>query len=296
MPFFELLMRITIPLWQAILLILLLGVVLISLILGLFWYFNNISESKSKEFAFLNRKNIELENELSRSNDTIRGFVNNLSHEISSQLLSINTNLDDMASNNPDETGRWKQLYNTIKEQIKRLNITLRNLRSLSLLETPNAQINFGTINIRLVIEEIIMAQAEFAAIKNVHLSYNCSEQPARILGNRDLIFQMLVNLVDNGIKYSKDEGGNVIIDVNDEYKDLWVRVIDDGIGMDEEDLSHIFETTYRAPSTSLKSGSGLGLALAKLIVEKHGGEIRVNSQKGEGTTFSFKIPLYKPT
>ncbi len=252
-------------------------------------------ESNGRNLRPLNEKIVELENELSRKNDADRAFVDNLSHEISNPLQSIKTNLDIMSKCKPDETGRWKQLYVTIKGQIKRLNNTLNNLRSLSLLETPDASINFETINIKLVIEEVILALVEYAETKNVQLSYECPEQPARILGNRDLLMQMMVNLVDNGIKYSKEDGGGVIISVNDENEDLWIRVIDNGIGIDEEDLPYIFETAYRAP-TFRRSGSGLGLALVKMIVEKHGGEISVNSQKGEGTTFSFNIPLFTPS
>ena len=298
MPFFDLLMRITIPYWQAILLTLLIGAVLFILILGLFRYVNKIKmsrESNGRSLGPLNERIVELENELSRKNDADRAFVYNLSHEISNPLQSIKTNLDIMSKCKPDETGRWKQLYVTIKGQIKRLSNTLNNLRSLSLLETPDAPINLETINIKLVIEEVILALVEFAETKNVQLSYKGPEQPARILGDRDLLMQMMVNLVDNGIKYSKEDGGGVIIGVNDEDEDLWVRVIDNGIGIDEEDLPYIFETAYRAP-TFRSSGSGLGLALVKMIVEKHGGEIRVKSQKGEGTTFSFDIPLFTPS
>jgi signal transduction histidine kinase len=98
---------------------------------------------------------------------------------------------------------------------------------------------------------------------------------------------------VDNGIKYSRSEGGEVIISLQEEQDGLWVRVSDEGVGIAEEDLSHIFDTAYRAPDARSfrRKGSGLGLAIVKQIVEQHGGEIRVQSQLGEGTTFSFDLP-----
>jgi two-component system sensor histidine kinase ArlS len=103
---------------------------------------------------------------------------------------------------------------------------------------------------------------------------------------------------VDNSIKYSRDGGGEVIIAVKDEQDKLSVRVIDNGIGIPEEDLPYIFDTAYRATDTlSIKrAGTGLGLAIAKRIVEQHGGEIQVRSQVGGGTTVSFDLPLYIPS
>ena len=126
-------------------------------------------------------------------------------------------------------------------------------------------------------------------------MRYVGPERPARVLGDRDCLRQVLMNLVDNGIKYSKPEGGEVIINLQEEQDRLRVRVSDEGIGISEEDLPHIFETAYRAPDARSfrRKGTGLGLAIAQRIAEHHGGAIRVRSQPGEGTTFSFDLPLY---
>ena len=103
------------------------------------------------------------------------------------------------------------------------------------------------------------------------------------------------IQAADNGIKYSKPEGGEVIINLQEEQDRLRVRVSDEGIGISDEDLPHIFETAYRAPDARSfrRKGTGLGLAIAQRIAERHGGAIRVRSQPGEGTTFSFDLPLY---
>jgi signal transduction histidine kinase len=129
-------------------------------------------------------------------------------------------------------------------------------------------------------------------------LRYVGLERPARVLGDRDRLRQVLMNLVGNGIKYSQPEGGEVIVSVQEERDRLYVRVSDEGVGIAEEDLPHIFDTAYRAPDArSFRcKGSGLGLAIVKRIVEQHGGEIRVQSRPGEGTTFSFDLPLYAPS
>jgi len=100
---------------------------------------------------------------------------------------------------------------------------------------------------------------------------------------------------VDNSIKYAQEGGGQITISVQDNGDRLHVRVIDNGIGISEEDLPYIFDTAYRAPQTKnfRRAGTGLGLAIVKRIIEQHGGQIQVQSQLGEGTTISFDLPLY---
>jgi len=108
----------------------------------------------------------------------------------------------------------------------------------------------------------------------------------------------VLLNLVDNGIKYGRPGGGEVIINVQEEGQRLLVRVIDDGIGISPDDLPYVFDTAYQAPHTGSlrRAGSGLGLAIVKRIVEQHGGQIRIHSQPGQGTTVAFDLPLYVPS
>jgi two-component system sensor histidine kinase VicK len=117
------------------------------------------------------------------------------------------------------------------------------------------------------------------------------------VLGDRDRLRQALQNLADNGIKYSKPEGGEVIFSVQEEGGRLCVRVSDEGVGISTEDLPHIFEVAYRAPDprSFRRQGSGLGLAIVKRIVEQHGGTVRVQSRVGEGTTVMVELPVYTP-
>jgi signal transduction histidine kinase len=146
------------------------------------------------------------------------------------------------------------------------------------------------------VVEEVIMSLHDAAQAQGVRLRYVGPERPSRVLGDRDRLVQVFRNLVDNGIKYSRGEGGTVIVAVQEEGSSLRVSVSDEGVGIAAEDLPHIFELAYRAPDARSfrRKGSGLGLAIVKRIVEQHGGEIRVQSQVGEGTTFSFGLPAYR--
>jgi signal transduction histidine kinase len=195
------------------------------------------------------------------------------------------------------QAGRWRQYHAIIATEVQRLTRLTENLRLLSHLETKDAPLVREPVNLKGVIEDVIMAQYETAEARRVRLRYVGPERPARVLGDRDRLRQVLLNLVDNGIKYSKPDGGEVIISIQEEHNRLCVRVSDAGIGIAEEDLPHIFGTAYRAPDarTLRRAGSGLGLAIVKRIVEQHGGALRVQSRLDEGTTMSFDLPMYVP-
>lgn len=227
-----------------------------------------------------------------------RHFSYNVSHDISNPLQSVLTNLDNMANLTPREAGLWKQYHSIIAAEIRRLIKLTESLRQLSRLETGMEHINREPVNIKAVVEDVVMARAEEADARDVRLIYDGPERPARIMGDREQLQQVLTNLVDNGIKYSKDQGGEVIINIVEEAENLCIRVIDNGIGIPEEDLPYIFETAYRSPETRKfkRQGSGYGLAIVKRVVEQHGGKIQVHSRLDEGTTFFFDIPLYNPS
>jgi two-component system phosphate regulon sensor histidine kinase PhoR len=225
-------------------------------------------------------------------------FIYNISHEISNPLQSIQTNLDNMAHCSPQDAARWGQYHDIITAEIRRLSELTENLRLLSRLETPNSAIRREPVNIKGVIEGVMMAQVEVADEKGIRLVYSGPERPARVLGDRDHLRQVLLNLVDNSIKYSRPSGGDVIINVQEVDQRLLVRVIDDGIGISQEDLPYVFDTAYQAPRTGSlrRAGSGLGLAITKRIVEQHGGQLTIQSQPDRGTTVAFDLPLYTPT
>ena len=225
-----------------------------------------------------------------------RNFVCNLSHEVANPLQSIQTNLDNMAACQVDETRRWRQYQATIAAEVQRMSSLTENLRLLAHLETPDAPLNQEPVNLKGVVEEVIMALHDAAEAQGVRLRYVGPERPSRVLGDRDCLVQVLRNLVDNGIKYSRAEGGTVIVGVQEQGDSLQVRVSDEGVGIAPEDLPHIFDTAYRVSDARSfrRKGSGLGLAIVRRIVEQHGGEIRVQSEPGEGTAFSFSLPVYR--
>jgi two-component system, OmpR family, phosphate regulon sensor histidine kinase PhoR len=229
--------------------------------------------------------------------DAYLQFIYNVSHEVSNPLQSVQTNLENMADCSPEEVGRWQQYYAIIRHEMKRLSTLTENLRLLSQLESVAKPVKREPVNLRSVIEDVIMAQAERAEARNINLSYQGPNRPARVLGNRGLLHEVIMNLVDNSIKYAKDSGGEIVISLSEEINFTHVMVKDNGLGIPEEDLPFIFETAYRSSSklTVHRSGSGLGLAIVKRIVEQHEGAVKVASVAGEGTSITIDLPLYRP-
>lgn len=229
--------------------------------------------------------------------EAYRQFIYNISHEVANPLQSIQTNLDNMIECTQEETGRWQQYHGIISVEIRRLSQMTANLRLLARLETTGAAVKREPINIKAVIEDVLMAQIERAEQRGIRLVYNGPNRPARVFGNRDHLRQVLLNLVDNGIKYAKESGGEIVLSASDTSERLVVKISDNGIGIPAEDLPFVFDTAYRAPnSKSLRrAGTGLGLAIVRRIVEQHGGEIQVESELATGTVFTFDLPVYHP-
>jgi two-component system, OmpR family, phosphate regulon sensor histidine kinase PhoR len=222
-------------------------------------------------------------------------FTYNISHEVSNPLQSVQTNLENMADCSPEEIGRWKQYYSIIKQEIKRLFTLTENLRLLSQLERVSEPVKREPVNLKGVIEDVIMAQAERASMKNINLRYQGPNRPAKVFGNREYLYQLIINLVDNSIKYSKDSGGEITTSLNEKDDAVHVIIMDDGIGIPEEDLPFVFDTAYRSLNRGNRTGSGLGLAIVKRIVDQHEGKVRVDSVVGQGTTMTIELPIYNP-
>lgn len=244
----------------------------------------------------------ELSSEIAQSDassirDAYIQFTYHISHEVSNPLQSVQINLENMADCSPGEIGRWKQYYAIIKQEIKRLFALTENLRLLSRLERDNEPIERQPVNLQSVIENVIMAQTEMASAKNISLKYEGPNRPGKVFGNRAHLHQLIINLMDNSIKYSKESGGEIVIQLSEADNSLQITVRDDGMGIPENDLPFVFDTAYRSANalTLHRSGSGLGLAIVKRIVEEHEGTIRADSTVGEGTTVTVELPIYNP-
>lgn len=216
-----------------------------------------------------------------------REFTANVSHELKTPLQSI-IGSTELLENNMVQQHDIPRFLGHIKKQATRLLHLIQDILRLSQLD-EGIELNRETVDLRSLTEEIIDSLEVSAQEKNIHLNL---EGNAHMQGMKSLLYEILYNLVDNGIKYNIP-GGNVTVLLQETEKNIVVSVSDTGIGIPEEDHSRVFERFYRVDKSHSKSsgGTGLGLSIVKHGVELHKGQITVESEEKMGTTMTIVFP-----
>ena len=215
-----------------------------------------------------------------------RQFTSDVSHELRTPLTVIETCADDALSTDNPEIIR--ENLNTIKKENERMTKMISQLLFLS--RGYEGRIRFEPEEFILwdLVQSVVEVSFIKAQEKNISIHNNVPEGLV-IFADQSLFIQLFVNLVDNAVKYGH-EGGNVWIEAFECEGFIRIIVRDDGIGISEEDIDHIFDRFYRADRARDRSGQGLGLSIVKWIVELHGGEIFAVSNAEKGTTFCMEI------
>jgi signal transduction histidine kinase len=209
-------------------------------------------------------------------------FLADVSHELRTPLTVIKGNVDLMRKlREPDE-----DLLNSIDQEAGRLNRLVSGLLMLAQAESGKLSLNFSRVELDLLLTEVFTETRVLAGNKvRVHLN---QIDEAIVKGDRDRLKQVILNLVANAIQYTP-QGGEVFLSLSRIGDQARLIVRDTGAGIPAQDLPFIFERFYRAEKSRTRSkisGFGLGLSITKWIVEQHGGQIKVESKEGEGTTF----------
>ena len=160
-------------------------------------------------------------------------------------------------------------------------------------MDKKASDLNIESANINELLEQVLKRLRPIADKQKVDLTLD-SFRPVNAEIDKTKMTLALSNLVENGIKYNKPEGGWVRVSLNADHKYFYVTVADSGIGIPEEAQNHIFERFYRVDKSHSREigGTGLGLAITKSAIVMHRGAIKVSSKEKEGTTFSVRIPL----
>ena len=227
--------------------------------------------------------------ELRRLETVRRDFVANVSHELRTPLASIRAMAETLQDGAVHDDEVAERFVNIIVGEVERLTRILEDLLILSRAESKLPERNVFPLNSLIQeVAERFQPQAEKAAVA-VALTLPA---PLMANANRDQIEQILVNLLDNAIKYTPS-GGRVEIRAEAAGDLLTVYVADTGIGIMSQDLPRVFERFYRVDKARSRQsgGTGLGLSIVKHIVETHGGSVTVQSEYGRGTTFAFTLP-----
>lgn len=186
----------------------------------------------------------------------------------------------------------YQEFMGDIAKEIDRENDIISDLLTLVKMDKTVQGLNIRQININELLETILKRLKPIADKKKIEVVLE-SFRPVSAEIDEMKLTLAISNLVENAIKYNRDEGW-VRVSLNADHKYFYVKVMDSGIGIPEEDQAHIFERFYRVDKSHSREigGTGLGLALARNAVIMHRGSIKVYSSKGEGTTFTVRIPL----
>jgi len=243
-----------------------------------------------KKFAENKRLEIEL---LQIREEYRREFMGNVSHELKTPLFTVQgylLTLVDGAIN--DKTIRDKYL-NRANKGVERLISIVKDLDMISKLESGNLNPKFETFNIIGLIQNVFDLLEMKAKKRNITVTFDKNyETPILANGDVERIEQILINLIENSIKYGKQNGNTIVSVKNHSPEQFIINIIDDGEGIEEHHLSRLFERFYRVDQSRSREqgGSGLGLSIVKHILEAHQQQAFVKSKKGKGSTFSFTL------
>ena len=219
-------------------------------------------------------------------------FAANVSHELRTPLTSINGFVETLLDGAMEQPEIAKNFLEIIHSEGKRLANLIDDLLKLSRLEYRRSILHKQPVDLVDVIQKTVKMFEGLAQDKRIELTLALPDDLPAVPGDAGFLSQVVVNLVDNAIKYTLPEG-KVNIAVTSNHQFITVTVADTGIGIPPESLSRVFERFYRVDKARSREmgGTGLGLSISKHIVEAHGGKIKVTSSQA-GSTFIFTLPL----
>jgi two-component system phosphate regulon sensor histidine kinase PhoR len=221
-----------------------------------------------------------------------RNFLGNISHELKTPIFNIQGYLYTLLDGDIDDPVLLEKYINRSVSNAERLNTIVQDLERIASLESGELSMDFQRFDIQSLTNEVFDDLEIKAKDRNLNLSFKeGSDRPYYVKGDREAIRQVITNLVSNSIKYGSD-GGFTKAGFYDMENQVLVEMTDNGIGISEEHLPHLFERFYRVDKgrSRDKGGTGLGLSIVKHIIEAHDQTINVRSRADDGSTFGFTL------
>jgi len=223
-----------------------------------------------------------------------KAFISNASHELRTPLTAITGQLEVLLMKDRPEK-EYREANVAVLDDIRKLNRLLDRLLLMAHASSEGAKAGFSVVRIDETLwqarEEIIKHEREYTV--TIALDENISDiENLTIRGDEQLLLSAVTNIMENGCKYSPDKSVRVYL--THDSSNVLVNISDNGPGISGDEIERIFESFYRSKSTASVRGHGIGLSLAKKIIEIHRGEITVTSKPGEGTTITVSLPADK--
>jgi len=235
--------------------------------------------------------------EMRKSQNMRSDFIANVSHELRTPLVSLKGFLETITDSAKDDPKSQKKFLEIMKSEADKMEVLIKDLMSLSRIELQEHIRLKDKVDIKEVIENVILLNSKKIHEKKLNVSLNINEKEKFVIGDKEKLSAVFINLLDNAIKYSSNSK-SIKIKSSENKSGLKnytsISVIDEGFGIAPEDIHRITERFFRADNIKkLKiEGTGLGLAITKHILNQHKGELKIISKEGKGSEFIVLLPL----
>lgn len=254
--------------------------------------FDNINVTGCKEVARIADVYNKSLTRLKHLDESRQEFVSNVSHELKTPITSIRILADSLISMGEAPVELYQEFMQDISNEIDRESRIIDDLLEMVRLDRSNAQFTVQKVNMNELLEACLKRLKGRADQNNIVITLECMRQVVAEVDELK-ISRVITNVVENAIKYNKDNG-SVNVSLNADQTYFYIKIVDTGVGIPEDEIGKIFERFYRVDKARSREtgGTGLGLTICNNIVQMHHGVIRVSSDYGVGTTFVIRIPL----
>lgn len=226
--------------------------------------------------------------EIQRSDAIKNEFISSISHELRTPLTAIQGWSEIILTGEVENFEEAKEGLEIISSETKRLTSLVEELLDFSKLESGKIGLNLENIDINRLVNEVYTYFRKIFQQEGLQVRLNLEEQPCNVMGDVNRLKQVLINIIDNAIKFSKEDG-KISISTFCNRENVLIEIEDNGIGISKEDIEKVTEKFYKGKAK--KAGSGIGLAVCREIVHLHGGELSIDSNEGEWTKVRIAIP-----
>ncbi len=223
-------------------------------------------------------------------------FINNMTHELKTPISTISLASQMLRDNSVTKNvNDYSQISGIIDTESRRLANHVEKVLEMAIIDRDGTKLKYEQVNINDLIEGIVVNISIKVKEQNGSISYNPKAEQSIVTGDETHLSNMIINLIDNAIKYSKKQP-KIEIETLNRKNYVVIKIKDDGIGINKENQKRIFEKFYRVHTGNIHDvkGFGLGLSYVKKIVSQHKGQIILKSETGKGSEFTISIPYFK--